>query len=872
MLTIWSPFTRSIALCNGQRQLLRLASGRGKLLNSTRHLLSMSSLNNHNNKRRASTSPERYQNLPAENGGKRFRPENESVSSSLRPQRGSMEFDQSEAENGGERLSRRESLSSAHKNELMVTSSGMESAEWQKTIEKVVQCVVAVQFSQVASFDTDPAFVSEATGFIVDAERGIIMTNRHVVGPGPFTGYAVFDNHEECDVRPIYRDPVHDFGFLKFDPKAIKHMKVQDLKLRPEAAKIGSEIRVIGNDAGEKLSILAGFISRIDRNAPDYGDLTYNDFNTEYIQAAASASGGSSGSPVVNIDGEVVALQAGGSSESSTDFFLPLFRGQRALECIQNDNPITRGTIQVQWYLKPFDECKRLGLSDEAEKAARKNFPSTIGLLVAETVLPEGPSDKLIEEGDCLLSINGEPISKFVRVDEILDSSVGKEIEVIVERGGKEHQAVIQVGDLHAITPDRYVEACGASFQNLSYQLARLYAVPVKGVHICEAAGSFRLDGSESKGWILDELDDQPTPDLDSFIEVMRTIKDGHRVSLKYRHIRDLHTINYSIAYIDRHWRSAFRMAIRNDETGLWEFKDLNEGPREPLVVKRQKASFIEIENIEEPECGKLIRSFVKVATLVPMRIEGFPRTLKAGYGLVVDAEKGLVIVSRNIVPYDLSDIAITIAESIIVVGKVVFLHPLQNYAIVSYDPTLVDAPLESAKLSTTPLTQNTPVMFMGHNHNLRLVAAKARVTDVTTVTVPPNSEAPRYRAINLDAITIDSNISAQCGSGVLADSDGTIRALWLSCLGERTADGRDHEYRLGLDITSVLGVVNKLKNGQMPKPRFLDIEVNAIQVVQARLRGVSEGKSNHVSNSWTKKRWTLESIPQRGFTEVCLV
>lgn len=718
--------------------------------------------------------------------------------------------------------------------------TGFESAEWQNTIERVVKSVVAIQFAAPASFDTDPALVSEATGFIVDATKGIIMTNRHVVGPGPFVGYAIFDNHEACDVKPIYRDPVHDFGFLQFDPSKVKHMKVQDLELAPDLAKVGCEIRVVGNDAGEKLSILAGFISRLDRNAPDYGDLTYSDFNTEYIQAAASASGGSSGSPVVNIDGKVVALQAGGNNDSSTDFFLPLFRGQRALKCIQNDQPVTRGTIQVQWMLKPFDECRRLGLTPEAELKARKQFPDVIGLLVAETVLPEGPSDGLIQEGDCLLTINGEPISKFVRVDEILDSSVGGEIEVVVERGGAPVSSRIKVGDLHAITPDRYVEVCGALFQNLSYQLARLYAIPVRGVHICDAAGSFRLDGSESKGWILDELDDRPTPDLDAFINVMSTIPDGARVAVKYRHIRDLHSINYSIAYIDRHWRRTFRMAVRNDDTGLWDFHDLGKTPP-PKKIEPQTANFVEVENIEGTDCAKLVRSFVKVASLMPMRIEGFPRTLKAGYGLVIDAEKGLVVVSRNIVPYDLCDISITIAESVVVPGKVVFLHPLQNYAVVSYDPSLVIAPLESAKLSSVPLKQGNQVVFIGHNHNLRMVSTKTRVTDVSTVTVPPNSEAPRYRGINLDAIAVDTTVSAQCGSGVLADNDGTIRALWLSCLGERSSDGRDHEYRLGLDITTVSSVLEKLREGEMPKPRFLDLEVNAIQVVQARIRGVSE-------------------------------
>lgn len=114
---------------------------------------------------------------------------------------------------------------------------GPDSQEWQATIENVVRNVVSIRFCQTCSFDTDPALNSEATGFVVDAERGYILTNRHVVGSGPFWGYCIFDNHEEVDAYPVYRDPVHDFGILKFDPKAIKYMPVKALPLRPDLAK-----------------------------------------------------------------------------------------------------------------------------------------------------------------------------------------------------------------------------------------------------------------------------------------------------------------------------------------------------------------------------------------------------------------------------------------------------------------------------------------------------------------------------------------------------------------------------------------------------------------------------------------------------------
>jgi pro-apoptotic serine protease NMA111 len=618
-------------------------------------------------------------------------------------------------------------------------------------------------------------------------------------------------------------------------------MPLEALPLRPDLARIGAEIRVVGNDAGEKLSILSGVISRLDRNAPEYGE-GYSDFNTNYIQAAAAASGGSSGSPVVNIDGCAVALQAGGRADgAATDYFLPLDRPLRALQCIQRGEPVTRGTIQTQWILKPFDECRRLGLTTEWETKLRESFPKETGTLVAEIVLPEGPADTLIKEGDVLIKVNDELLTKFIRLDEILDSNVGEKIKILVQRGGKDVEIQLTVGDLHAITPDRFVTVAGGSFHNLSYQQARLYAIPVKGVYVCETGGSFRFDGGAEMGWLVESIDQQRTPDLDSFVRVMSSIRDRSRVVVSYKHLRDLHTVHTSILYIDRHWSRKMRLAVRNDESGLWDFTDIADAlPAAPLVPR--SAEFPQMDTSSYTAAADIIRSFVRITCTMPVKIDGFPQAKRIGFGLVVDADQGLVIASRCTIPYDLCDISLTIADSIIVDAKVVFLHPLANYAIIKYDPSLVLAPVQTARLATEQIKQGASTIFLGFNKNLRAVVAQTTVTDITTVAIPSNAAAPRYRALNLDAITVDTGLSSQCAHGVLLKTDGTVEALWLSYLGERHSNSHQNmEYHLGLATPGLLPIINQVRTGVIPNLRILNIEASTIQMSQARIMGVSD-------------------------------
>lgn len=148
---------------------------------------------------------------------------------------------------------------------------------WPETIAEVVPAIVNIVASVTSGFSTGTPGTGRATGFVVSTEYGLILTNRHVIGEGPSDAYAIFGKGAlKCRITPCYVDPIHDFTICKYDVTDLEGFEVKQIELRPELAKVGLEVRVIGNDTGEVLSILPGVISRLDRNPMHWDARRYN--------------------------------------------------------------------------------------------------------------------------------------------------------------------------------------------------------------------------------------------------------------------------------------------------------------------------------------------------------------------------------------------------------------------------------------------------------------------------------------------------------------------------------------------------------------------------------------------------------------------
>jgi S1-C subfamily serine protease len=647
-------------------------------------------------------------------------------------------------------------------------------ASWAQTLERIASGVVTIQIDSTRAFDTEWNTTAQATGFVIDAKRGLILTNRHVVTPGPVTAQAIFLNREEVQLYPVYRDPIHDFGIYHYDPAKLKFIQPAELPLYPAGAIIGREIRVVGNDAGEQLSILAGTLARLDREAPEYGYGKYNDFNTFYYQAASSTSGGSSGSPVIDIEGRVVALNAGGATGAASSFYLPLTAVTRALKFIDAGKPVPRGTLETVFKYTPYDELRRLGLNSETEARMRTAYPKLTGMLVVEDVQPGSGADGVLAPGDILVGIDGKPIPEFFALEDVLDGRVGQQVNVEVQRGRETLRHAFDVQSLSAITADEYIEFGEAVVHTLSYQQARHFNVPIKGVYVANPGYVFGSAGIP-RAALISSFNGKKVDNLRDFEAALADLADGARAPVRYATLEDPRAAQLKVIRMDRRWFPA-RKCKRDDALGTWPCVAVSSGPAPASSVKPASTQFAKT---GDARIDRLAPSLVMVNFDMPYSVSGVTEKNYHGTGVIVDAERGLVAIDRNTVPIAMGDVRITFAGTVEVPGKVVFIHPLHNLAVVAYDPKSIGTtPVRAATLLTKPLSAGDDVWVVGQRADSKILSQKTQISSVDVVSFPL-SRTLRFRDSNLEAVSLINPPGDY--DGVLADEKGNVLALWSS-------------------------------------------------------------------------------------------
>lgn len=388
----------------------------------------------------------------------------------------------------------------------------------------------------------------------------------------------------------MYRDPIHDFGFFKFDPKALSQTPLAEIPIAPEKAKSELKVLVLGNNAGEKLTYVDSTLGRTDKT------LEYSiGINTFFISATDITVGGASGGPVVNINGEAVAMTCAGVIATHSSYYLPLERVVRALKLLRQGKEITRGTIEVGFAYKSRAELLRTKMLPDGPSETTMEMPpayeesrlspgddsaldesSPAGRLVVHKILPGGSGMEAgLISGDVLEKINDVPVSDYKKLLEVMDDEVGNEIRLLVFRNRELCEVSVRVKSLESVNPNEFVEVSGAVVHSLEYRIALLRNIPMKGVFLAEHGYMFEVlrPASGHAFKVITGIGEHDVTDLDSFEKAIASFADGTEVSVRYISIYDQSKTYVKAVTIDKHWYP-FRRAKRNDADGKWEFKD----------------------------------------------------------------------------------------------------------------------------------------------------------------------------------------------------------------------------------------------------------------------------------------------------------
>ncbi len=268
---------------------------------------------------------------------------------------------------------------------------------------------------------------SLGSGVIVDSERGLVLTNHHVIANAIQITITMRDGRQ-VEAEIVGADPKTDISVLKIPTENLTALKTAD----SNELKVGDFVVAIGNPFGLGQTVTSGIISALSRSG--LGIEEYEDF----IQTDASINPGNSGGALVNLRGELVGINTAIFSQSGAShgigFAIPINLALRIAEQILETGEVKRGFLGVSIQDISPSLAEAFGLD-------KKN-----GALINK-VLKDSPADKAgLQPGDVVISIDGKKVRNANDVrNRIGLLPVGEKIQFKLLRDGKEFELVVLV-------------------------------------------------------------------------------------------------------------------------------------------------------------------------------------------------------------------------------------------------------------------------------------------------------------------------------------------------------------------------------------------------------------------------------------------
>lgn len=429
---------------------------------------------------------------------------------------------------------------------------------FESMVEKLKQTVVMIDINSDSQFFDETSTTSKATGFIVNKELGLIATNKHVTRISPTTHKINFLNGAVEKGSVVYYDFFHDFGFIQLDlAKDDEKYKQSELYKSLCEVELGSsydlkvndDLMLIGNNEGVNYSIKFGTVSNL--NVADFNGLG------AIVLTNFDRTGGSSGSPVWNSKGKVVAIHAMGNKEGS--FEVPVDYIKDVLESYKmkvkngekkNFFEFHKGFLGAFYALVPQFKVKNMHVFKLSVEAAAdvikknevedffkslKNFQRDSDempeLIQVNSVVPALAAENKLKSGDIIIKVNEQVIGNdLVLLEKILNENILKKVSMKILRFGQMLKLEnVKVFSTQKEKVFKFLKIANTIMHDVNLYVRLFNPMIPEGIVISKIGlGSPFNEITAEAQLLLSSLNSKKINSIDDFIEEFKSNKSGY--------------------------------------------------------------------------------------------------------------------------------------------------------------------------------------------------------------------------------------------------------------------------------------------------------------------------------------------------------